>query len=174
MNKFKFILIILSIAFIFISCSETENDIDFYLKPGIDTVEINSEYSDPGAEAFINGSPVDYEISENNVDTSQTGIYYIEYALPFRNSQYIITRIVTVIDETPPEINLNPGIDTINLNQEWIDESVTVTDNSNGVVLVETIGEVDNTTLGEYEITYIATDEYGNQSELIRIVNVIE
>ncbi|MFW5847742.1 MAG: immunoglobulin-like domain-containing protein [bacterium] len=173
MNKLKLLLLFISIIFIFISCSDTTNEISFTLKPGLDTINLNSEYTDPGAEAYINGEIQDYEVTENTVDTSQIGIYYITYELPTHgNNIYVLTRIITVIDEIPPEISLNPGIDTIKIGQEWTDSSVTVSDNSNEEITIETIGEVDNTTRGRYSITYIATDAYGNQSEITRIVNV--
>ena len=174
MNKLKLILLFISIIIIFISCSDTTNEISFTLNPGLDTINLNSEYTDPGAKAYINGEIQNYEVVENNVDTSQVGIYYITYELStYGNTTYVLTRIITVIDEIPPKINLNPGVDTIKIGQEWTDSSVTVSDNSNEEITIETIGEVDNTTRGRYSITYIATDAYGNQSEITRIINVI-
>ncbi|MCF7924863.1 MAG: DUF5011 domain-containing protein [Candidatus Izimaplasma sp.] len=173
MNKIKILFLIIIISFILISCTATLDNISFKLNPGNDTVELNSEYDDPGATAKVFGLKYNYDIIENTVDTSKIGIYYIHYEFNHKEFTLTLMRIVTVVDETPPEIELNPGVDTIYLGQEWIDSYVSVTDNSQEEIDIEVIGEVNNLVVGEYTISYIATDGYGNETEISRIVNVV-
>ena len=50
-------------------------------------------------------------------------------------------------------INLNVGVDTIEVNESWIDSGATF-DNGTQRVIVYSDDMVDTSTLGEYEITY--------------------
>jgi xanthosine utilization system XapX-like protein len=79
-----------------------------------------------------------------------------------------------VIDQTPPVLTLNLGIDTILVGEEWIDESATVIDNSNEAIEIVVTGSVNTSVAGTYEITYTATDSSGNTSSIKRFVTVYE
>ncbi|MBU1141506.1 MAG: DUF5011 domain-containing protein, partial [Firmicutes bacterium] len=113
-------------------------------------------------------------VIENDVDTSLVGIYTIIYQITYLEYEKTITRIVTVIDETPPNINLNPGVDTIVVGQAWIDAGVTAIDNSNLEVIITVTSYVIIEQPGEYQVIYQATDESGNSATIIRYVNIIE
>jgi hypothetical protein len=174
MSKFKILLLMFFITIVFMGCVASEEDITFELNPGIDMVEVNSDYQDPGATAKVFGLGRKVNVIENTVDISQLGTYYIKYEFTYQETTKTLYRIVTVIDETNPEISINPGIDTVKINHEWIDASFTVTDNSDQPVQTETIGEVDTTKSGTYTITYIAIDSSGNQTTAKRIVHIID
>ena len=79
-----------------------------------------------------------------------------------------------VIDETSPVLKLNPGVDTINVGQNWIDSGIEVSDNGEDDYTLTVSGNVNIDIPGSYIITYSATDSSGNISVLTRIVNVIE
>jgi hypothetical protein len=68
------------------------------LKPGLDTIHVGDNYSDPGITAFDNSyQPIDIDIS-NPVDTSTAGTYIITYtATDAYDNETIITRYVTVL-----------------------------------------------------------------------------
>jgi len=151
-----------------------ESDLTIVLNPGVDTVEINTEYIDPGATSKAYGFIVKNEVILDTVDTSTLGSYEIVYSVDYRNVTKTITRIVTVIDETPPVGNLNPGLDTIEIGETWVDASIQATDNSNMEVSVEINGTVNTNIEGDYIITYLLTDTSGNQTEVIRYVFVID
>jgi hypothetical protein len=142
------------------------------LNQGIDTVEIGTTYVDPGATAKYGLKVLTVSVISNTVDTNELGTYEIIYEATHNNFIKTMKRIVTVIDETPPVILLNPGIDTIYYDETWIDAGVLATDNSQGYVTVTQTGSVLSTP-GEYTITYQATDESGNVSIKVRYVNVI-
>lgn len=170
----KYRIITLVFIFFLAGCSLiTEDQLSLTLNPGIDTVEINTIFSDAGAKARVGIQKIDTEVIKNEVDLSQIGSYHIVYEAKYNDKSYYITRIVNVIDETPPVISLNPGIDTIKINKEWIDAGVTVYDNSLKNCQAKTLGIVDTTTEGEYEIIYIATDPSGNETRISRFVSVI-
>ncbi|WP_299440747.1 immunoglobulin-like domain-containing protein [uncultured Aquimarina sp.] len=83
--------------------------------------------------------------------------------------------IYTDLDTEAPVIELigEPEI-TIRVGEEYTDAGVTVTDNVDINVEVETTGTVDTLTPGTYIITYTATDTSGNSSSITRKVTVID
>ncbi|MDY0278618.1 MAG: DUF5011 domain-containing protein [Acholeplasma sp.] len=175
MNK-KLIIILLFILspIILVACNAQIDDIDFYLNPGLDTVNLNSEYEDPGVTAKVFGIKRATEVLENTVDTTKEGTYYIIYKFDYKDFYFELTRIVIVIDETSPVLSLNPGVDTIKVGQTWIDSGVEVSDNGEDDYTITLSGSVNTAVAGSYTITYSATDSSGNTSVLTRIVNVIE
>ena len=144
------------------------------LNPGVDTIEIGSEFVDAGATASYGYRSLTPIIIENNVDSSTIGVYQITYKISYLDFEKSIVRMITIIDETPPVLTLNPGVDTIAVGQSWIDAGVQVVDNSNEIIEAEITNSVDTNTKGEYIVTYSATDSSGNNSVIIRYVNVIE
>lgn len=172
----KISVLILLILLTLVSCVDIREaeTLTLELNPGVDTVEINSEYNDAGAYATLEGKSHPVELISNNVDITQVGTYEITYQSSFGDVTLEITRYVDVVDETPPTITLNPGVDTIVKNTEWVDAGVTVTDNSELEVTIEQRGQISSSQIGEYQITYTAIDAYGNQSTIIRYVHVVE
>jgi len=174
MNKIKILLLILLLSITFIACTANQDDIKFYLNPGNDTVEINSVYVDPSVTAKVFNITRSTEVVDNTVNTSEIGVYHITYNFLYKDFDLTLIRIVTVVDETPPEVILNPGVDTIKVGQTWEDASISVFDNSGGKINVSTSGSVNSELVGTYIITYIATDPSGNESSISRYINVIE
>jgi len=148
-------------------------EIYLYIIGGQDTVEINTTWIDMGAYIVIN--EIEYPMTtEMTVNTNQINIYQIIYTYVYQEITYQITRYVAVLDQTPPVIELNPGIDTVYLGNAWIDAGASVTDNSNEILAVIVSGEVDIFSIGTYQITYTATDSSNNTISIIRYVNVVE
>ncbi len=143
------------------------------LREGIDTVEINSNWIDQGAFLLVDNIEIE-ALSSHQVDTKVIGSYQVEYELNHEDKIYKVIRIVTVVDQIAPMITLNPGVDSIKRGQTWIDAFVTVEDNSLSTVTVLVTGFVNTEEVGQYQITYTATDESGNSSSMIRVVTVYE
>jgi large repetitive protein len=80
---------------------------------------------------------------------------------------------VTVVDDIPPTVTLNAGVDTIFIGSTWIDAGIQTSDNSEDPVTVEVLGMVNNMVAGEYAIIYEATDQSGNVTTVTRFVNVL-
>lgn len=172
---------IIAILFILIltlsSCSYIQDpaQLSIELNPGIDTLEINSSFIDAGAKAYLDGQIYEEMIViENTVDTTKVGLYKIVYRTSFRQYDKSITRYVNIIDKTPPQLYLQPGIDTIKLGETWVDAGILASDNSHQEIRITQSGQVINSQIGEYIITYRARDYYGNTSYISRYVSVIE
>jgi hypothetical protein len=145
----------------------------FVLNPGNDTVEINTTWLDRGA--YLDLETENIEVAGNHqVDTKTLGTYQVTYEISYNEVIYRLSRIVIVVDQTPPKLTLNPGIDTIKVGETWVDGYVTVTDNSLGEVTIVVTGVVNTLQIGQYQIIYIATDSSGNTSQITRIVTVYQ
>lgn len=82
---------------------------------------------------------------------------------------------------SPPGDVVSPTIQILGDNPTYVARGATydelgivATDNTNTEVTTEKVGTVDTNTVGEYSITYIATDGAGNQSTAVRTVIVEE
>jgi uncharacterized small protein (DUF1192 family) len=78
-------------------------------------------------------------------------------------------------DVTPPFLTIlgdNPA--TVEVNTSYSDPGATANDNVDGAITVSSSGTVDTTTVGSYQITYVATDASGNIATAFRTVNVVD
>ncbi len=146
---------------------------DFELFDGQDTIEINTEWIDAGAVMYFDSTATGPNVF-GTVDTTELGLYKIEYKSTNAGVEYIIERYVMVVDETQPVITLNPGLDTVNLGEEWIDAGAVVLDNSLEVLTYTVVDDVDINTVGRYTVTYTAVDSSGNETSINRIINIVE
>ncbi|MEL1232101.1 MAG: immunoglobulin-like domain-containing protein, partial [Candidatus Neomarinimicrobiota bacterium] len=139
------------------------------------TVELGDTYTDAGAtanDAFHGSTTVS---TSSNVDTTTVGSYTVTYtATDLDNNTSTATRTVNVVDTVAPVLTVagdNPA--TVELGDTYTDAGATATDAS-GTIEVVTTGTVDADTLGEYTLTYTATDASGNSSTDTRVVNVTD
>jgi hypothetical protein len=176
MKKTFALIVCLGLMFMMIGCEGTpgEAEVTLRLNPGIDTIEINSDFVDAGVTVEVNGRNRSVDTVDNQVDTSTLGEYTVTYTMTYDAKTYSIVRYVNVIDETPPVITINPGVDTIFVGDQWTDAGATVEDNSLETLDIVVGGEVDINQAGTYEITYTATDSSDNTSSVTRFVVVNE
>lgn len=167
-----FVIIILALSFM--ACDLTTYALEASLNPGIDTVEINSSFTDSGVTASYGKQKPKVVVETNTVDVTKVGTYQLIYLVTYQSRSLRITRVVTVIDSIPPVVTLLPGIDTVRVGGSWVDAGVDTHDNSNGLISVVVSGTVNTQLLGKYQITYTVTDPSNNQTVLIRFVSVIE
>jgi hypothetical protein len=172
MRKILMMFSLILFAFLIQAC-DYDMTFVFELNKGLDTVEIHTQHIDALATSKVGRQMLDVVVIFNDVDISSLGIYTIVYETTYQEKTYRLTRYVTVIDETAPIIELNFGVDTVFLNETWIDASITAFDNSLGEVYIRVEGEVDTSKIGQYEVVYIATDESGNESSMTRYVHVV-
>lgn len=109
----------------------------------------------------------------DEVNTSQPGIYYINYSVVDNNgySNYATVNVIVVDDELPnliiPE---NVTIDTSITSYDLMD-GVSCTDNS-GVCNITLNGVIEFGVSGKYIIEYKASDSVGNTTILKRVITV--
>ena len=140
------------------------------------SIELGIAYSELGATATdnidgdITGAIV---IDASAVDVNAVGDYTVTYNVQdaAENEAVEVTRTVTIIDTTLPVLTVlgdNPA--TVEMGDSYTDAGAT----SDGGEEVTTIGTVTTTTVGEYTLTYTATDAVGNIGTATRTVNVVD
>jgi hypothetical protein len=156
--------------------SNSNQGLSIALNPGVDTVEVGEEFIDAGVTAYLGDEELNVTVLENTVDTDVLGAYVVRYMIghEYYTLSVLVERVVVVIDSTAPTLMLNPGVDTIKVGKTWEDAGVMATDNYFDEVTVTVEGVVDTNNIGTYTITYRAVDELGNESTIVRIVDVIQ
>src|SRR5210317_353798 len=137
------------------------------------TVERYSVYTDPGATA--SGPDGTFNVTTTGeVDTSTVGTYTLTYtATDDYNNYSTATRTVTVQDTTGPVITLAEG--DSETTDYTVERFTTYTDPGYSVDGGETVtitGTVNTSVVGDYTLTYSATDDQGNTSSVVRNVYV--
>ena len=108
----------------------------------------------------------------SSVDTSKTGIYYVNYSVTdSANNTCKVTRVVTVNNSSIiPSISLvGENNITIVEGDTYVESGVSVADGNQ----VVTIGEVNTNVAGTYAIRYIVIDKDGNLNSVIRSISVV-
>ena len=138
------------------------------------THEQGTTYSDPGATATddVDGN-VDVVVS-GAVDTAIAATYTLTYsASDSSGNSSTATRTVNVVDTTAPVITLlGDAIVRIEEGTVFSDPGATATDSVDGSLEVSLSGMV-GSTVGDYVLTYTATDSAGNTASIDRTVKVI-
>lgn len=110
---------------------------------------------------------------ENAPNTSVVGDYEVIYSYKILGLKKEKKVVVHVVDKEPPTIVLN-GLDKqeVFLNDEYEEAGYEVSDNYDSNVKVEIDGEIDTSEIGNYYLTYRATDTSNNKTEVVRKVVV--
>jgi len=144
------------------------------------TIEINeTPYIDAGSTC---DDIVDGDISNNivvsgdTVDYSVLGVYTLYFNIT-DNAGNIATqriRVINVVDTINPVVVL-VGENEIELIQHatYSESGATVSDNSNETLSITIGGSVNTAVLGDYVVTYTATDSTGNTHQISRLVRVV-
>jgi len=152
-------------------------------------VEGNDAYTDAGATANDAKEGAVEVTTTGTVDSNTPGDYTLIYtATDSEGNTATATRIVKVTaapvsapkptpapvaDTTAPVITL-AGVNPANVmqNEIYTDAGATANDAVDGSVEVTVEGAVDTQTLGDYTLTYTATDSEGNTATATRVVTV--
>ena len=132
-------------------------------------------YQESGATATddVDGA-VDVTVA-GTVDVTVLGDYILSYvATDSAGNQSTVERTVQVVDTTPPVITLNGGASYLQfINTVFEDPGASAFDALDGEVAVSISGdEIDVSSVGDYVLTYSATDASGNTAEASRTVTV--
>ena len=115
------------------------------------------------------------KIESNNVNTKVLGTYTIDYYYDIEDQHYVCQRYVFVTDNTPPYLELLPGLDTIQLGTTWIDGGIDIMDNYYTDTFTVTVEHQINTSVvGDYLVVYTVADEDGNENTIERMIHVVE
>jgi len=136
------------------------------------TLRYGAEYVDAGATALDSFEGSVTIVVDNNVDTSNIGIYTVTYSASDSSGNLSMQeRTVFVVDEFAPLIELFGDSEVI-LEQDsvYMDAGATATDGLEGVLEVVVDNQVDSSKAGIYTVTYTATDSSGNMATAVRTV----
>ncbi len=139
------------------------------------TLEVFEDYDEQGIKLLINNKDVSDDISyEGKVETDKLGSYVIKYLY---NDKVYATRTINVVDTTDPVIKLN-GEAEISLveTSNYKEDGATCIDNYDGDITkkIKIDGKVDINKVGEYTVTYTASDDSNNEAVVTRKVKVTE
>jgi len=136
-------------------------------------VELGNNYNDSGVD--ITDDSVRFDTTTSNVNTNKVGNYEIVYtSTDAYGNKSTLTRLVNVVDTTPPTLTLNgPNPYTINKGGSYIEFGSKANDIS-GQVNTTIAHNVNTSVLGNYDVTYTATDINGNQTVKTRDVRIFD
>ena len=140
------------------------------------TVECHGSFTDPGATAYdACAGSVGVTVS-GSVNANDPGSYTLTYTADDGNGNTnSTTRIVNVVDTTPPVITLNGANPlTVECHGGFMDPGATASDACAGSVVVHVSGSVNANDPGSYTLTYTADDGNGNTNSTTRAVNVVD
>lgn len=163
------VILLLAVVFALSSCEVSYNPVlDSHLRPGLDTVIEGGTYTDPGAYVLDDTLEVEMDTSDV-IDTSVLGTQTIVYTLTYDSKSYELTRYVKVVPDARMMFDLLPGIDTVYVNDTWVDAGVDVDDSAS----VTVFSDVDTTQIGTYHVIYEILHE-GLTYHVSRVVHVID
>ena len=140
--------------------------------------EINTTYNDAGATANdnVDGDLTNNIVTVNDVNIAVLGSYYVTYNVADSkgNNAVEVVRLVNIVDTTNPVVTLNgDAVVSITQGDVYTELGATATDNSLESLTVVIAGDtVDTNTVGDYTVTYTATDSRGNSHQIERLVRI--
>ncbi|MEP7706624.1 immunoglobulin-like domain-containing protein [Paraglaciecola sp. 25GB23A] len=131
-------------------------------------------YSDQGATATDNIDSSVTVQSQSNVNTAIISSYNVTYtATDKAGNTATADRIVNVIDDVAPELSIvSTLIFEMQIGDVYIEYGATAVDEIDGELSVSITGEVNSSIVGDYTISYSATDSMGNVGTVQRTVKV--
>jgi len=139
-----------------------------YVELGADYTELGATYTD---NVDISGNAI---VGGDIVDGMNIGIYTVTYNVSDAsgNIAFEVTRTVIVRDTVAPLVTLNPSIDSLQIGDNYAEQTVTIIDLQSTLLTIT--GVVDTSTAGTYILTYLVEDASGNTSSILRYVTVYQ
>ena len=143
------------------------------------TPYIDNSSADNIVDNYFDLSELTIELS-NNVVSNIVGTYNVIYTVtdPCGNDASG-TRVVTVVDTTPPVITLsgdNPQV--YEVFSTYVEQEATAVDIVDGdfsfAALDVSLGDLCMNVLGSYNVTYSISDACGNDASEVRVINIVD
>lgn len=169
------------------SCKSKKKEYEKFHKKGYVIYKLNGNskvkvnygdnYEDEYVTFKVNNKEVKDVVISSNLNIKKPGNYIIAYKLKLSSFNYYLFRVVSVIDNLKPTINLL-GEDKVILdfNQAYKEAGFTATDNYDGDITNKVIvkNNVNIKKTGTYKVSYKVSDSNGNFEKKERIVIVKE
>ena len=137
-------------------------------------LEVNQPYKEHGATASYHFKDVSSNIiQKNNINTSKTGQYKVQYEITCDNKTMLEERIVEVVDTIKPTITLEGESQVYATTIEKYQElGFKAEDNYDGDITQNVIVDTKQITENLYQKIYCVKDSSGNVCEIIRQVEI--
>ena len=142
-------------------------------------VKYNEEYKDPGAKSSYKDENLTDKIKvDTNIDLEHVGTYKYKYDVKYKNQEKSVERIIEVIDDEKPTIELiGQKIVTMVEGNPYKELGAKAKDEYDGdltdKIEIDT-SKLDTKKIGSYKVTYKVTDSSGNTTDIERTVNVVK
>ena len=129
------------------------------------TLEFGEEFTDPGAQAFLDGKLCDLTVhADSKVDETKLGTYVVTYKAVSGDQTAEVQRTVTIVDTQAPVITLQTVEGHITYpGQPYVEEGFTAMDNYDGDITVQVTSVEENGV-----VTYTVSDSSGNTATIQR------
>ncbi len=137
------------------------------------TIECHGGFTDAGATASDACAGTLSVTASGSVNANTVGDYTVTYSATDGSNPDSATRVVHVVDTTAPTVIVtgsNPY--PLLVNTAFTDPGATASDACAGTRSVNISGTVNTNTIGNYTLTYTATDGNGNTASATRVVQV--
>ncbi len=139
-------------------------------------IQAGTQFVDPGVDA-ADDRDIDLKVRiTGEVDSTKVGIYTLTYTvIDSAGNKASVTREVNVVDGAGNTIALNGDNPMIVAHgSEFIDAGYSTTDVNGKDMSVTVEDDIDTSKVGEYSLTYSATDSSGNALSATRAVKVTD
>ena len=133
-------------------------------------------FADPGATASDNCPGVGIVSVSGAVDVNAVGSYFLTYNVTdAHGNSASASRTVNVVDTTDPLVTLNgPAEVTLECHGEFLDPGASANDACAGALAANASSNLDAGVVGDYLITYSASDPSGNSASVTRTIHVVD
>src|SRR5206468_11458247 len=134
-------------------------------------IECHSVFADAGASASdLCAGSLPVSVS-GSVNANTVGDYTLN-SFPTRRSSDLDSksRVIHVVDTTKPVVSLVQDDETIECHSVFADAGASASDLCAGSLPVSVSGSVDANTVGDYTLSYSATDPSGNSDSKSRVI----
>lgn len=135
-------------------------------------VKVGEKYTEPGYKVKYFYKKSDNKLNiDSKVDTNVVGEYEVKYSVKYLWKTIGKTRVVKVIDDIDPTIELEGKDITIYNGAKYVEPGYKATDNYDGDITdkVEVINNIDDNP-GTYDVIYKVSDSSGNMVNATRSV----
>lgn len=148
--------------------------------PTISLVSVDGIYTLPGEsykeEGFVAFDNYDGNLTDKVIREEKNGVVTYKVTDSSGNTTEV-TRVIRYDDPIAPELILEGEEQIILLvGTEYIEPGYTAFDNCDGDITKKVIvrGIIDSSSVGEYILTYIVKDDYGNETSIQRMVSYVD
>ncbi len=169
-KKVLYILIIIVAVIGFLILNKHQVNVELVGDYNI-TIKVGNEYKDDlftlvDNKKNIELNEIEYEV-DTDLDINVLGKYQYKYLIKYGNKEYRLTRLIEVIDDTPPEIIIDEDLLKKNECNVSGNKEIKATDNYDGDITDKVIKEV-----VEDGINYRVNDSSNNVTEVFKKINL--